>query len=377
MITNTVKNHINVIQYMRGLAALMVLLYHGSIFLGPYGTGIGGMLFGPAGNMGVDMFFIVSGLIMVITTKNFTGSSVEIITFAINRFSRILPTYIICSVAAFFIIWIFGGEFMPVERLIKSLLFIPTGGGFGPVYGWPALNVGWTLNYEVYFYIIFCISLFFGSKRYNFLFASIILIIYFAPMMSDRAINSQVATTYNFSFNYLNLMTNPIILLFLVGVAIGIIYLSSFKLSKHTSLLLCFSSLVMVCLQYIYKFRVDHGVSQWGLSIVPLVFSLVISTKSLRIPDIKALSWLGDISYSVYLVHPIILYVNISMMRAIGLGAYQKGPIALIFFAAISLASSVIIHKLIEKRLSNFVRGKLLDYFVGSKALRSKNSVSI
>ena len=62
------RSSLRSIQYLRGFAALMVVPYYGSRFISPYGMGMGDVLYGPAGMMGVVLFFIVSGFIMVYTT---------------------------------------------------------------------------------------------------------------------------------------------------------------------------------------------------------------------------------------------------------------------------------------------------------------------
>lgn len=85
------------VQAFRGIAALLVVLWHASIFLGPYGTGLGGRLFGSGGSMGVDLFFLISGFIMVHTTRGSDGSWRDAAVFAIKRAARIWPVWIVAA----------------------------------------------------------------------------------------------------------------------------------------------------------------------------------------------------------------------------------------------------------------------------------------
>lgn len=365
------KNTLYFIQYFRGIAALMVVLWHGSIFLGPYGEGIGGILFAPGGTMGVDLFFIISGFIMVYTTTRIYGGKRDTIEFFINRFSRIVPVYLICTIATFLIENHIGNASQSVSRLIKSLLFIPDGGGFGPVYGWPTLVVGWTLNYEVYFYIVFGISLLFGRFRWAFLFLSILSIIYILPLIAGRKINQLIFSSYDFQITYLNLATNPIILLFIIGVIIGMIYNSKIKINKNISIALMIISLSLVITQYSLHYNTDHGYNNWGITLIPLVLCFAIASKSVSIPKISSLKFLGDISYSLYLIHPLVITFNTKIMILIGLGEYKKGVISILVFVLISFITSIFINLFIERSLSNKIKKIMIQAIMSKKDNRS------
>lgn len=79
------RGSIDSVQAHRGIAALAVVLWHASRYLGPYGSGIGGTLFAPGAAMGVDLFFLISGFIMFHTTRHGDGSWRDVADFAIKR----------------------------------------------------------------------------------------------------------------------------------------------------------------------------------------------------------------------------------------------------------------------------------------------------
>src|SRR4051812_46155076 len=79
---------VGVIQVLRGIAALTVLLWHASRYFSPYGTGWAAQAFQPGGNMGVDLFFLISGFIMVVTTRDCDGTPSYAATFMVKRLAR-------------------------------------------------------------------------------------------------------------------------------------------------------------------------------------------------------------------------------------------------------------------------------------------------
>lgn len=185
------------VQALRGIAALLVVLWHASTYFGPYGTGIAGKLFGPGATMGVDLFFLISGFIMVHTTRARDGSWKDTAAFAIKRISRIWPVWIValllCALSSpdrhAFVV-------DPAKRssLLHSMVFVPAAGApmdVAPVYGFPVLGVGWTLNYEMYFYAVFAGSMLFARWRWAAFFtwiaATLLLLPYCAGHLATPA----------------------------------------------------------------------------------------------------------------------------------------------------------------------------------------------
>jgi exopolysaccharide production protein ExoZ len=139
------------IQYLRAVAALLVLVDHLTFYLPS-----GGYRFW-AGGAGVDIFFVISGTIMWWVARDMAP-----LAFAWRRIARIVPLYwlVLAFVA---VLWPGGGidpwlDF-PLPDVVRSVLFVPfansaRGGAVQPV-----LGVGWTLNLEMFFYAAFALSL--------------------------------------------------------------------------------------------------------------------------------------------------------------------------------------------------------------------------
>ncbi len=149
MQTQTVQN----IQGLRGVAVLLVVVFHLALVEAQYG---GATPLLPAlatvGMMGVDLFFVISGFVMVGITRGGFRQPVFAMRFLYRRASRIYPLYWIYSlcVLAVFVVqpsWVNSSQGHQVD-LLASFLLIPDE-------RLPLLMVGWTLIHEVYFYAVF------------------------------------------------------------------------------------------------------------------------------------------------------------------------------------------------------------------------------
>ena len=149
------------VQMLRGLAALLVVFVHLEVLGQMAGLSEGWPLFG---NSGVDLFFVISGMIMVMTTAEGLHTPAS---FMRNRLIRVAPLY--WAVTFFvFAIALAAPSLMqtttadPVQ-LLKSLAFIPFERADGTVR--PTVFLGWTLNYEMAFYAIFALGLALPGRR--------------------------------------------------------------------------------------------------------------------------------------------------------------------------------------------------------------------
>lgn len=139
------KGQNNGIQMLRGIACIFVVLCHTKL------TNIG--------SWGVDIFFVISGFMLMYSTRS--GSK----HFFLKRVKRIIPLYWFMTIVTSVLICVapslFNSYEFTWEYLLKSLLFIPYRHSeiVQPVYG-----LGWTLNYEMFIYIIFGMSMNFSYK---------------------------------------------------------------------------------------------------------------------------------------------------------------------------------------------------------------------
>ena len=135
------------IQVLRGVAALMVVMFHLIVKLQPYGFDGSQVSFLQGG---VDIFFVISGFIMVHVARERSRSGGQ---FMADRIIRIVPLYWLLTLVAY---CAGAAEARPIGDLLRSLAFVPS--GTAPLFN-PLVDGGWTLNLEMYFYAIFAVSL--------------------------------------------------------------------------------------------------------------------------------------------------------------------------------------------------------------------------
>jgi peptidoglycan/LPS O-acetylase OafA/YrhL len=141
------------IQILRGLAALAVLVAHTIEYPLPEPTDL--LLLGI---FGVQLFFVISGFI--ITYINFDGLF-RPGDFFIRRLFRIVPLYWLCTITVFVCALVLPSLFKTTVAdtgyFIKSLFFIPAAEPNNPNAWFPLLKLGWSLNYEMFFYLVFAL----------------------------------------------------------------------------------------------------------------------------------------------------------------------------------------------------------------------------
>lgn len=140
------------IQYLRGLAAMLVVVFHLGMPLDR--MGYGGHW--PAGlAAGVDMFFVISGFVMWMTTRS---REITPLAFWRKRIARIVPLYWLVTTVMVMVLliapWAVQTSRLQVGHVIASYLFVPALNPGKPEMQ-PLVFPGWTLNYEAFFYAIF------------------------------------------------------------------------------------------------------------------------------------------------------------------------------------------------------------------------------
>ncbi len=262
------------LQYLRAFAAVGVVVYHA---LAPWN------LF-PLGAAGVDIFFVLSGFLMfTLTARRPIGPA----RFLLDRAARIAPLYWLATLATFAASTASRAGIPLVSRspvlLLQSLLFLPRGPSPAPVY--PTLFVGWTLDYEVFFYLVFAGMLTLGARRR----LPAMTACFGALVLLGALIHPRDCT--------LSTYANPIILEFLAGAWIAACFERSAPgqtLGRAVGLALVFAAPVVLH---------DLPRSGFALLAITLVGSMVAVERAALIPKLPALRFVGDASYSIYLFH--------------------------------------------------------------------------
>ncbi|MDR2241886.1 MAG: acyltransferase [Providencia alcalifaciens] len=336
------------IHYLRGIAAIFVVFFHFRLMLnGVYAQkDIGNILFG-GGFFGVDLFFMISGFVIAISTEKNNSKS----SFLLKRIFRIYPVYLF-TMFIFLIMYIGDINFWYV---VRAIFFTQLSYNMdAPFFGYSVIAVAWTLSYEVLFYFIFLISMMI-SHKYRAAVCSVVIVASFALInlvfKNDNFLDAHKTIDYHGPFQpILKLMSSPMILEFVVGIILYYLYKSIKKydltaISKkiYPFLVLC---LMILSLNILFNDASDHGIKIFGASCFLLIFILLLLDSSGFIGNNRALVFLGDISYSLYISHLVTKYaltnyVNISLLS-------DNGFLKFSVYVLISLIFAFILHKLIE-----------------------------
>jgi exopolysaccharide production protein ExoZ len=145
------------VQYLRGIAAMMVVWHHS---LGQIPATQEFIRVPELGSWGVQLFFVISGFIMLVTTWE---KPITPMQFMANRIKRIVPLYWLVTVALAGIAILAPSVFKTLKwewvDLAKSLLFVPYWNTTFPDMIAPLLLPGWSLDYEMFFYGLFALAL--------------------------------------------------------------------------------------------------------------------------------------------------------------------------------------------------------------------------
>jgi exopolysaccharide production protein ExoZ len=215
------------VQILRFIAALIVVLDHCEYVGGTIADRQKMSFYFPAfpGRLGVDIFFVISGFIMVYISSDGKGWTTAPIEFFSGRWKRIVPIYLVATslyVALFFASGVFTRWSSP--QYLTSALFIPYFDTTTDL-PFPILSQGWTLNFEMFFYALFAISLSFSRRialpSLSAAFVTLVLVGLAWNSISDQAF---VLTPMPHKPDFIipRFWLHPIILEFLAGVLLAV-----------------------------------------------------------------------------------------------------------------------------------------------------------
>lgn len=296
------------IQILRAIAALSVVLFHSHFAINPFPKEfrIDIPFLYKYGYLGVDLFFVISGFIISHITYN---KKFDPASFAIKRFIRIFPLYWIFCILAFYLFITAGLRFGPKDPTIENLL---ASLAIFPIEGSPAYGVGWSLEHEIIFYLLSAIILSLtGSKQ-----LMICLVALGVAGITKEILISSGTIPKFWDFHLLS----PFNLCFFAGVFVHRI--SPYLTRKHAVGLGCATALVIGLTAYFMQNSIPSvriatryaGVAASCLLIVAFALSMESYRSTILAPAGRALIAIGNASYSLYLVHWIIL-VNMGRMK--------------------------------------------------------------
>ena len=343
------------LQGLRGIAAILVVVHHyNEVFLAlakyhrgeaPYLMTLGHMPI--IGAVGVPIFFVISGF--VIALQSLKERPDGGVTFFAKRVARIVPIYWIMTIAFVLI------EGMPFDaRLVKSLLFV----SLGPD-SYPVLYAGWTLEYEMFFYLLF---------------AGIVLSGFAMPRTGVAILLALIATlvsawliTGHPAFYKIG---NPHLVEFGAGIVAAYLIRSSKVAAAGPLFLTLGIAAIVLSVPGIADFPTTEAL--WGAGAFFIVLGLAgLESSGTALMKSAPFQTLGNASYSIYLAHlPLGGLIFPLVLWQWHLHTFVDSHVALAALVALAVAVGTIVYYVIERRLSQMFRNRVFDGAAAAGAVK-------
>ncbi len=343
------------VQVLRAIAALAVVMTHAqhdaqsvasklnipfvasSVF--PWGAG-------------VDIFFVISGFIMVVSSSEFFEQPEGQSRFLKRRLIRIVPLY--WATTTIFLILMtaapsaLNSSAPSLNAVLASYLFVPWENASGLIQ--PVYTLGWTLNYEMFFYAIFCSALCLSRMKAIIAVSSVMAVL----VLINRIISFPLPLSF---------WSDPIILEFVFGMWLGLLRTRCDRLPISICLLLGGVGLFLFHCDFQQPTAFLPAVSRalaWGIPAVALVAcAAFLEARQDRGVFSRSLQLVGDASYALYLIHPFAVRGVRQLFERSGMD-HLFGPWGVVFLSLpASVALAILTYRLFERPITNALRKSL------------------
>lgn len=338
-------NRINSLDYLRGIMAFSIMLYQYS-YLGEWNDLNPNYFINKIGLYGVTIFFILSGMSLALAYKDFNFlSSANIINYTYKRLTRILPLFWL--ILTFYLLYFLltGTDFPSTSNILYSYTLL-----FGFIYPMPYFIMGgWSIGVEVVLYVFFpIILLILNFHKFKYLIYTILLFLFIFTTFYLLNPNIPLASQwpkYIIVFNHLFYFAS------------GVILVQTKKYNTNT----VYTFLIIASITIFYFYPVINdidlvaGINKLFFTSTLLIFMYSIYHMQFNLPESIETVLLknGDISYGLYLLHPICLkYV----LFIASLFAINHKFFLYSLSAMLSIAGSLVIYYHFEKPISITLR---------------------
>lgn len=333
------KFNVASIQALRFIAAALVVCTHATLYLQDridpslkiWGTGA----------VGVRIFFVISGYVMVISAASMSRNIQGGLLFMKRRLARIVPIYWIATSAKLAVLLILPAAALHTKtdwaNTIGSYLFFPVLDGNGAVK--PLHGVGWTLMHEMYFYVLFSIGMVLRVSPIFFA-SGVILVTTFMGFWFDP--HTAAATVY----------MNTINLLFVAGMLLGVCTLKNIQLPLIPAVMTTVIGSMLMFTPNLHEFVYTYF-KEFDIGAILTVAGFIFLNRHIANKIPKILLSLGDSSYSLYIFHPLIGPTLAAVMVKLGVHQVAVGFL-LITITAVSLCH--LIYLMLERPINRHLK---------------------
>jgi peptidoglycan/LPS O-acetylase OafA/YrhL len=323
------------IDSLRGIAAIIVLISHYTwAYDFHYHILAQHPFHFPYGDMGVQIFFIISGFVIFMTLKRVK----TIKEFIISRFSRLYPTYWLCIIITVVATMLFPIPTLGHYTLKEILLNITMVAGLFKIRYID--QVYWSLEVELFFYII--LGLIFYIKKLQYI-DYIVIVWLFVCVLS-----------LCFEFPLEKYVKKIFILhnapLFITGILM-------YKIKLKTATLLNHLTIPAAFIIYCFNFHEDYPTDFRPYILVLCIFIMfyVYAFWGLSFLKHRIFLFFGTISYPLYLLHNVIGYAILYRVRAFVINQFFY----CIITASIAIALAWLVTKYFDSRATKWTKIKL------------------
>lgn len=328
------------VQVLRAIAAFLVIFVHLARLAELAGLPKDSTEFG---NSGVDLFFIISGLIMVVTTTERRLTSSQ---FLRHRIARIVPFYWAITLAVFALALVAPALLQSTRadlfELLKSLFFIPYQRFDGQMR--PLVFVGWTLNYEMMFYVIFALGMLVPWRLFGLMITLTIL--------GLAALAGQILAPRS---PLVLFYTNPIMLEFGAGMVLGVLLTRNLLPTwRAPALIIGAVAFAMMLAGPLLWPPLDRSI-MFGIPAFFVVGAALVAERAGLAWKARWVQLLGAASYAIYLTHFFLTQLIVKIADHVGQSAVTSGLLTAAALILVVLVG-VMVHWNVELPLTLIAR---------------------
>lgn len=336
------RKQFELIQAVRGLAAVMVVYVHTE-----HAPSVG--------CFGVDLFFVLSGAVMamLMDERPLPGA------FLRQRLVRIVPLYFAMTTVAASVYWLWpqlrsSGDIPSVLDYVRSLAFIPYATPSGSLV--PVLSPGWTLNYEMFFYLGCACALYLARDNPHIFAIALVVILSVAAQVSSN------------QSDIVRFAANPIIFEFLIGVATWRIH-SALPQARRPKLALAGLGLSLVAItvaELAFPMSASDPITWrrpllFGLLAAGVIYFALRGEAAYSLTHHRAaqlLRQVGDASYAIYLTH--LFVIGLFKLCSARLGFIQvHSSLGAALAVVTAIALGVAVHRWFDWPLQRWLRSAI------------------